>query len=79
MCVRRPNSARPSAQGHQYPLSEVKELTPRRVKDKDRVLLLHCQSGARSASAKKILTAMGYTHAFNLGSYERAARIVGTR
>jgi phage shock protein E len=61
------------------PLSEVKELTPRRVKDKDRVLLLHCQSGARSASAKKILTAMGYTHAFNLGSYERAARIVGTR
>jgi rhodanese-related sulfurtransferase len=61
------------------PLSEVKELTPRRVKDKDQVLLLHCQSGARSASAKKILTGMGYAHTFNLGSYERAARIVGTR
>jgi phage shock protein E len=61
------------------PLSEVEELTPRRVKDKEQVLLLHCQSGARGATAKKILTGMGYTHTFNLGSYERATRIVGTR
>jgi len=61
------------------PLSEVKELTPRRVQDKDQVLLLHCQSGARSASAKKILVAMGYTNVFNLGSYQRAARIVGKK
>jgi phage shock protein E len=61
------------------PLSEVKELTPRRVKDKDQVLLLHCQSGARSATAKKMLTGMGYRRTFNLGSYQRATRIVGTR
>ena len=61
------------------PLSEVKELTPRRVKDKDQVLLLHCQSGARGAKARKILVAMGYAKTFNLGSYERATRIVGTR
>jgi phage shock protein E len=61
------------------PLSEVEELTPRRVKNKDQVLLLHCQSGARSGSAKGILRTMGYAHAFNLGSYERAARIVGSR
>jgi rhodanese-related sulfurtransferase len=61
------------------PLSEVQELTPRRVKNKDQVLLLHCQTGSRSSSAKKILTGMGYTHIFNLGSYQRAARIVGKR
>lgn len=61
------------------PLSEVEELTPRRVKNKDQVLLLHCQSGARSGTAKSILRTMGYAHAFNLGSYERAARIVGSR
>lgn len=61
------------------PLDEVEELTPRRVKDKDRVLLLHCQSGMRSGTAKNILRNMGYTNAFNLGSYDRAARIVGSR
>jgi phage shock protein E len=61
------------------PLSEVMELTPRRVKNKDQVLLVYCQSGARGSSAKKILAGMGYTHTFNLGSYQRATRIVGKR
>jgi rhodanese-related sulfurtransferase len=55
------------------------ELTPRRVKNKDQVLLVYCQSGARGSSAKKILAGMGYTHTFNLGSYQRATRIVGKR
>jgi rhodanese-related sulfurtransferase len=61
------------------PLAEIEELTPRRVKDKERVLLLHCQSGARSGAAKNLLRNMGYANAYNLGSYGRAARIVNGR
>jgi len=59
------------------PLDQIETLVPRRVKDKSQVLLLHCQSGARSGAAKKKLVALGYTQAYNLGSYNRAARIVG--
>jgi rhodanese-related sulfurtransferase len=61
------------------PLDEVEELLPRRVKDKDRVILMHCQTGARSGMAKKKAGNMGYAQAFNLGSYDRAARIVSRR
>jgi rhodanese-related sulfurtransferase len=49
---------------------------PRRVRDKNQALLLHCQSGMRSGVAKKKLKALGYANAFNLGSYGRAAQIV---
>jgi phage shock protein E len=59
------------------PVDEIETLAPRRLKDKDQVLLLHCASGTRSAMAKRKLAAAGYTRAFNLGSYSRAARIVG--
>jgi hypothetical protein len=31
----------------------------------------------RSGVARKKLTGLGYANAFNLGSYERAAQIVG--
>ena len=51
-------------------------ILPRHVKDKDRVLLLHCQSGMRSGAARTKVKAMGYAHTFNLGSYARAAQIV---
>ena len=59
------------------PFDDVETLVSRRVTDKDQVLLLHCQSGMRSGVARKKLTALGYTRAFNLGSYRRAARITG--
>ncbi|HKF47686.1 MAG TPA: rhodanese-like domain-containing protein [Terracidiphilus sp.] len=59
------------------PLDEIETLTTRRVQDKDHVLLLHCQSGMRSVTARRKLMQMGYTQVFNLGSYRRAARIVG--
>ena len=59
------------------PFDEVETTVPRRVTDKGQVVLLHCQSGLRSGVAKKKLTAIGYTQTFNLGSYRRAARIVG--
>jgi phage shock protein E len=59
------------------PLDEIDSALPRRVKDKSQALLLHCQSGMRSSMAKKKLNALGYARAFNLGSYARAAQIVG--
>ncbi len=57
------------------PLDDIEMLAPQRVTDKRQVLLLHCQSGLRSGVARKKLVALGYTQAFNLGSYRRAARI----
>lgn len=61
------------------PLSEIETVIARKVKDKNQVLLLHCQSGMRSGVAMKKLKAMGYASTYNLGSYGRAAEIVGSR
>ena len=58
------------------PLDEITTAVPQRVKDKSRVLLLHCQSGMRSSMAQKKLISLGYTNAFNLGSYGRAEGIL---
>ncbi len=61
------------------PLSEIETVIARKVKNKNQVLLLHCQSGARSGEARKRLKALGYENSYNLGSYGRAAQIVGGR
>ena len=61
------------------PFEEIEILLPGSVKNKNQVLLLHCQSGMRSGAAKTKLKALGYANVFNLGSYARAARIVITR
>ncbi len=58
------------------PLSEIETAISRRVKNKEQVVLLYCQSGGRSAEARRKLRAMGYEHAFNMGSYRRAERII---
>jgi phage shock protein E len=58
------------------PLGELQNTIPRRVSDKNQVLLLHCLSGTRSGIARRALKSMGYTKVFNLGSYGRAQRIV---
>jgi len=58
------------------PLDEIETALPRRVKDKNQVLLLHCQSGMRSGMAKQKLKSVGYTNVFNLGSYGRAESIL---
>jgi phage shock protein E len=58
------------------PLSKIAGDLPHRVEDKNQVLLLHCHSGMRSGMAKKKLRSLGYTNAFNLGSYGRAAKIL---
>ncbi len=58
------------------PLGEIESTLPHQVKDKNQVLLLHCQAGGRSSQARKKLIELGYLNAFNLGSYSRAAQIV---
>jgi rhodanese-related sulfurtransferase len=58
------------------PLDEIGTALPRRVKDKNQVLLLHCQSGIRSGMAKSKLKSLGYANVFNLGSYGRAESIL---
>jgi rhodanese-related sulfurtransferase len=58
------------------PLDEIETVLPQRVKDKNQVLLLHCQSGTRSGMAKTKLKRMGYPNVFNLGSYGRAETIL---
>jgi phage shock protein E len=59
------------------PLDEIETALPRRVKDKNQVLLLHCLSGTRSGMAKSKLKSLGYANVFNLGSFGRAREIVG--
>lgn len=57
------------------PLDGIETALPRRVPDKNQVLLLYCQSGMRSGSASGRLKRVGYANALNLGSYARASQI----
>lgn len=59
-----------------FPLDEIETALPLRVKDKNRVLLLHCQSGMRSGAAMTKLRRAGYPNTFNLGSYAQAAQVI---
>jgi phage shock protein E len=61
------------------PLAELKQSVSGVVTNKSQVILLHCKSGRRSGIAEGELRAMGYTNAFNIGSFERAEKIVGSR
>ena len=54
------------------PLDELKAKLPQQITNRAQVLLLHCRSGRRSGLAETELRAMGYTNAFNIGSYEQA-------
>ena len=57
------------------PLSELPDAMTQKAPDKNRVLLLHCQSGGRSAMAAMKLRSAGYTRVFNVGSFSQAMRI----
>jgi phage shock protein E len=59
------------------PIDELESLAARRIKDKDQVILLHCETASRSLVARRKLIQFGYTRVFNLGSYARAEKIVG--
>lgn len=58
------------------PLEQIETTLPRRVPEKNAVLLLHCQSGMRSGTARRQLKALGYPQVFNLGSLSRASQII---
>lgn len=62
-----------------FPLDELEGLLPQRIKDRDRVILVHCRTGLRSKKARQRLLSIGYKNVFDLGSYERAFKIVSGR
>lgn len=73
-------STREFSSGHllqalNVPLEEL-GLLPQKIKNKDQIILVHCRSGLRSKKAKAHLQRIGYTNVFDLGSYERAFKIV---
>jgi phage shock protein E len=61
------------------PLDRIDVLVPSAIRNKDKVMLLHCTTGIRSKVAKKKLEALGYKNVYNLGSYDRAEKIVSQR
>ena len=63
-------------QAYNMPLDRIEVLVASTVRDKNKVLLLHCASGIRSSMARKRLLDLGYKNVFNLGSYSRAEKIV---
>ena len=63
-------------QAYNFPLDRIEMTVPGAVRDKSKVLLLHCSTGVRSNIAKKKLEGLGYKNVFNLGSYERAGKIL---
>ena len=63
-------------QAYNMPLDRIEVMIPSAVKDKNKVLLLHCSTGVRSNMARKKLEDLGYKNVFNLGSYDRAGKIV---
>ena len=60
------------------PLERLGEEIARRAPDKNRSILLHCLSGSRSGVGRSILKRQGYLYVFNLGSYPRARKIIGS-
>ena len=67
------------SQAFNFPLDELEGSMVQRVKDKNRVILVHCRTGLRSKKAKDRLVRIGYKNVFVLGSYARAFRIVSSR
>ncbi len=67
------------SQAFNMPLDDLESLLPERIKSKEAVILLHCRTGLRSRKAQERLQHIGYKHVFNLGSYERAFKIVSGR
>lgn len=58
------------------PLDQVKEKISTVVTNKSDVVLLHCRTGRRSGLAETELRALGYTNVFNIGSFEKAQKIL---
>jgi rhodanese-related sulfurtransferase len=67
------------SQAFNMPVDEIQALMLSKVRDKNRVILLHCKTGLRSKKAKDMLVGQGYVNVFDMGSYERAFKIVSGR
>jgi phage shock protein E len=67
------------SQAFNMPIDEIEGISTEKLRDKNRAILVHCKTGLRSKKAKEKLSRMGYKHVFDLGSYERAFRIVSGR
>jgi len=49
------------------PHTEIKSKAPAELPDKDKTILVYCQSGGRSAIASKALAELGYAHVYDFG------------
>jgi phage shock protein E len=58
------------------PLDVVKTKFPTIITNKSELVLLHCRTGRRSGIAETELRALGYTNVFNIGSFEKAQKIL---
>ena len=58
------------------PLDRLSDEIGKRAPDKEKPLLLHCRSGARSGRGTSTLKKMGYRNVLNLGSYGSAEKLL---
>lgn len=56
------------------PIDDLEQRIAAVAKDKSQPLVVHCQSGGRSARAKKKLETLGYTNVTDWGSFENARK-----
>ena len=61
------------------PLDQLRDASGWLAPNKEQPLLLHSHIGIRSGMGKTMLRRMGYPNVFNLGSYGRAERILGSQ
>lgn len=52
------------------PYTEIEQLAPQKLPDKDATVLVYCRSGRRSAIAAQALADMGYTHVLDMGGIQ---------
>ena len=61
------------------PLDRLVDEIARHAPNKEKPLLLHCRSGARSGMGVSKLKKLGYSNVLNLGSYGSAEKILAAR
>jgi phage shock protein E len=64
--------------GLNIPSDRLGEDIARRAPDMSRLILLYCLSGGRSGIGRSMLKRQRYLNVFNLGSYARAKKIIGS-
>ncbi|EKD27544.1 MAG: rhodanese protein, partial [uncultured bacterium] len=54
------------------PLDKLSNAIKKKVNDPNKIILVHCASGNRSASAVSILNKLGYKRVYNIGGFGNA-------